>query len=64
KKQEDKTGYRSEFRYGMFSRTLPLPAGVREEDIKASYANGILEVRVPRPEQPAAAARKIPVERS
>src|SRR5512144_1999295 len=64
KKQEDKAGYRSEFRYGMFSRSLPLPAGVREEDIKASYSDGILEVRVPRPEQPAAAARKIPVERS
>ena len=61
KKQEGKAGYRSEFRYGMFRRTMPLPAGVKEDDIKASYVDGILEVRVPAAEQPAPAVRKIPV---
>ena len=44
---ENKKGYRSEFRYGSFSRTLPLPAGCRDEDISASYRDGVLEVRVP-----------------
>lgn len=34
----------SEFRYGRMVRTLPLPAGTREETGKASYTNGILEV--------------------
>ncbi len=38
---------RSELRYGAFSRTLPLPPGTAESDIKASYKDGILEVRVP-----------------
>lgn len=38
---------RSEIRYGSFSRILPLPAKAKEEDIKASYRDGILEVRAP-----------------
>jgi HSP20 family protein len=37
---------RRELRYGFFSRDLQLPAGVTEEDITATYADGILEVRV------------------
>ncbi len=39
--------YRSEFRYGQFTRTLPLPAGAGPEDVKASYDDGILEIRLP-----------------
>ncbi len=38
---------RSEFRYGSFSRSVSLPAGATEDDIKATYTDGILEVRVP-----------------
>lgn len=60
---KDKSGYRSEFRYGTFSRTVNLPAAVNEQDIKASYTDGILEVRVPVPEQSGNQARKIPVTR-
>jgi HSP20 family protein len=44
---KDKGLYRSEFRYGSFSRTLQLPAGAKSDDIEASYEDGILEVRVP-----------------
>lgn len=44
----DKSEYRSEFRYGMFERTLPLPTGVRETEVSATYKDGILEVRLPR----------------
>jgi len=43
--------YRSEFRYGNFSRDIALPRGAAADDVRASYANGILEVRVPCPEQ-------------
>jgi HSP20 family protein len=60
---KDKGGYRSEFRYGTFSRTVNLPAAVNEQDITASYTDGILEVRVPVPEQAGNPARKIPVTR-
>jgi len=44
---EDKDRRRSEFRYGSFSRSLTLPAGATEDDVKATFADGILEVRVP-----------------
>ncbi len=52
-KSEDKGYTRHEMRYGSLTRTLPLPEGVRENDISASYKDGILEVRVPLAEQPA-----------
>lgn len=39
--------YRSEFRYGMFERAVPLPAGTSDKDIKATYKDGLLEVRIP-----------------
>ena len=43
--------YRFERRYGQFARSVALPAGVKEDDIKADYKNGVLEVRVPKPEE-------------
>jgi HSP20 family protein len=60
---KEKGSYRSEFRYGRFSRNIPLPAGTTDEQVKASYANGILEVRVPVKEE-VAAQRKIPISRT
>ncbi|WP_272027668.1 Hsp20/alpha crystallin family protein [Kocuria rosea] len=61
---KDKATYRSEFRYGSFTRTLPLPAGTKEEDITATYKDGVLEVRAPvkEPDQ-ATGTKKIPVTR-
>lgn len=62
-KREDDKGYRRrELHYGSLSRTLPLPDGVSESDIKATYRDGILEIRVPLPELPAAPQpKRIPV---
>ena len=37
---------RSEFSYGSFIRTVALPAGADEDDIKATYDKGILSVSV------------------
>ncbi len=54
---------RSEFRYGSFSRTLALPEGTPTTDVKASYKDGILEVRVPMP-TPKPEATKVPVSRA
>ena len=59
----DKEGYRSEFRYGTFSRTVTLPAAVDQNDVRASYNDGVLEVRVPVPEESEAGSRKIPITR-
>lgn len=61
-KTEDKKGFRSEFRYGSFSRSIELPAGATEADVKATYTDGILEVRIPI-DTTEAEARKIPVAR-
>ena len=59
---KDKSGYRSEFSYGLFERALPLPAGASEKDVTATYKDGILEVRVPMPKA-GADARKVEVTR-
>ena len=57
-------GYRSEFRYGRLMRRIRLPEGTTEADVTASYKDGILEVRVPAPQEDVAAApRRIPVAR-
>ena len=44
--------YRFERRYGSFSRGVRLPQGVSEDSIKADYRDGVLEIRVPKPEEP------------
>ena len=44
--------HRLERRFGSFARTVGLPQGVSEEEIKATYEHGVLEIRVPKPEQP------------
>ena len=57
--REEKGYRRKEIRTGTFQRTLTLPPGVDDEDVKATYRNGILEVRIPTGEpQP---SRRIPV---
>ncbi len=43
--------YRYERRFGTFSRSVTLPQGVNEEQIKANYRDGVLEIRVPKPEE-------------
>jgi HSP20 family protein len=46
---EDRS-YRFERRFGSFTRAVGLPQGVNEDKIAASYRDGVLEVRVPKPE--------------
>lgn len=47
RREEKREGKRSEFRYGSFTRSVQLPAGVKEDDIKADYHDGVLTVTVP-----------------
>jgi HSP20 family protein len=63
KKTEEKDGYRSEFSYGSFTRSVRLPAGATESDVSASYQDGILEVRFPI-DQGEAKAKKIKIQRA
>lgn len=58
-----KDSYRSEFRYGSFTRTVKLPPGATEADVKATYTDGVLEIRVPVAEPVTAAPAKIQITR-
>ena len=50
--EERKDGYyRVERAYGSFSRSLTLPEGIDSEAITASFNKGVLEVRIPKPEE-------------
>lgn len=62
-RSDDKKAFRSEFRYGSFSRSIRLPAGASADDVAATYDNGILEVRVPI-DKAEAEAHKIPISRA
>jgi HSP20 family protein len=43
--------YRLERATGSFSRTLTLPEGVDPDAVTATFDKGVLEVRIPKPEQ-------------
>jgi HSP20 family protein len=49
--QREKGWYRIERSFGRFSRSLTLPDGVDADRIAASFEHGVLEVRIPKPEQ-------------
>ena len=50
--EERKEGYhRVERAYGSFTRSLTLPEGVDPERVRASFDRGVLEVKIPKPEQ-------------
>ena len=60
---KSKHQYRSEFRYGTFTRTVTLPSAVNQDDLRATYKDGVLEVRIPIPEETETTTRKIPITR-
>jgi HSP20 family protein len=43
--------HRVERAFGSFSRSLTLPEGIDAEAVTASFERGVLEVRIPKPEQ-------------
>ena len=63
RQEKHQSGQRSEFSYGRFMRSVSLPSGADEDHIKASYRDGILEVKVPVKEQ-SNQSHKIQVTRS
>jgi HSP20 family protein len=54
--------YRSERSYGAFVRTLELPRDVHGDKIKATFKNGVLEVRMPKTEEAKAKEIKVKVD--
>lgn len=49
-----------EISHGRFERSFSLPEGIRPEDIKADFSNGVLELSMPA--EKVQASRKIPIE--
>jgi HSP20 family protein len=49
---KDDRFYRYERRFGTFSRTVGVPQGVSEDDVTADYRDGVLELKVRKPETP------------
>lgn len=62
RREETHEGGRSEMHYGMFARRVSLPGSAKESEVSATYADGILTVKVPFEAEPA--ERKVPVQRA
>lgn len=61
KKEEKEKYHRVERNYGRFARSVAVPEGVTEDQVKAKIENGVLEVAIPKP--PAKPAPKqIPIQ--
>jgi HSP20 family protein len=50
-KEEHEGHYHSERSYGRFFRRIPLPEGIKPEDAKAVFRDGILEITMKAPKQ-------------
>ncbi|MGB3942931.1 MAG: Hsp20/alpha crystallin family protein [Candidatus Manganitrophaceae bacterium] len=46
--KEERNYYYNERYYGSFSREIPLPSAVNQEQIRATFKNGILTVELPK----------------
>jgi HSP20 family protein len=66
REQKDETSksnfYRREIRYGSFERSMSLPQGIKAEDLKATYRDGILELTAAMPKEAAPKEVKVQVE--
>ncbi|MDM9380305.1 Hsp20/alpha crystallin family protein [Chlorogloeopsis sp. ULAP01] len=50
-KIEERGYFRSEFRYGNFQRTIPLPIPIKNDQVQAEFKNGILNLTLPKAEE-------------
>ncbi len=64
KKEEKESGkkgdYWTERRYGAFHRQIPLDQEIKEDEIKATYKEGILRIELPKAEE-ASGSKSIPI---
>ncbi len=61
-KVEQKDFYRLERSFGSFTRKLRLPAETQPDKAKASFHDGVLEVRIPKTEAAKEKTKKVPIE--
>jgi HSP20 family protein len=53
--------YRSERSYGSFYRTIPLPDGAMTDQAKATFKDGVLEIRMPAPPEQVTRGRRLEI---
>lgn len=61
KEQKEKGYYASERSYGAFYRALPLPDGVKIDDAKATFKDGVLEIAMPAGKLPEKHGRQLEI---
>jgi HSP20 family protein len=63
KEQESERGgvYRSERSYGSFSRTIRLPEGAMTDQAKATFKDGVLEIKMPAPPDQVTRGRRLDI---
>lgn len=61
KATEEKNYTRKEYSYSSFSRSFTLPDNANEEEINATYVNGVLKVAIPKKEPSKPETKTIPV---
>ena len=59
-KVDEKDLFFQEISRGRFERTFPLPEGIKKDQVKATFTNGVLEVALP--VMAIEAGRKVPIE--
>jgi len=58
---EDKSRRLTERFYGRFERQIPLPSDVREDQVSATFKNGVLSVLMPKSAESAQKLKRIPI---
>ncbi|NCC77167.1 Hsp20/alpha crystallin family protein [Desulfobulbus propionicus] len=61
KEDKEKNYYRIERSYGAFQRVLSLPDDVDQDNIKASFKNGVLSITMPRKALPAGEVKQVEI---
>ena len=62
-REEDREGwYRSERSYGSFYRAIPLPEGTIADSAKATFKDGVLEIKLQTPPKEVNQGRKVNIE--
>lgn len=61
KEEKGKTYHRMERRYGSFNRSVELPSGVDFDKIEAKFKNGVLTIKITKPETAVVQRKRIPI---
>jgi HSP20 family protein len=60
--EEERGGvYRSERSYGSFYRAIPLPEGAITDQAKATFKDGVLEIKLPAPPEQVTQGRRLEI---